>query len=206
MERSVSPILSDLDIQLFRLINNNADSMTPFGRALTLASHWGDWLFALSLVLLLLLRFRKMACYGLAAAAVTVSVSRQIGKLFWRDRPFTELEEVNQLLTHIDSNGFPSDHASAAAAISFIVFRFSRPIGALFIGAAAVVGFSRVWVGVHYPGDVLIGFAVGITCAFAVFKVLERLGLYELAVAWLRSWMVRDTDGSSPRSRSGKSL
>jgi undecaprenyl-diphosphatase len=203
-ERSVNPILSDLDILIFRFINDNANSITPIGRALTLASNWGDWLFALSLALLLI-RYRKMACFGLAAAAVTVSVSRQIGKLIWRDRPFTAMEDVNQLLAHIDSNGFPSDHAAAAAAISFIVFRFSRPLGSLFIGAAAVVGFSRIWIGVHYPGDVLIGFVVGVACSYAVFKLLDRFRLYEHAVAWLRHWTARDSDAPSTHSRSGKS-
>jgi len=199
----VSPILSDLDVLIFRFINDNANSMTPIGRALTRASDWGDWIFALMLVLLFI-RYRKMACYGLAAAAVTVSVSRQIGKLIWRDRPFAAMEDVNQLLAHIDSNGFPSDHAAAVAAISFIVFRFSRPLGSLVIGAAAVVGFSRIWVGVHYPGDVLIGFVVGVACSYAVYKLLERVRLYERAVAWLRISAARDAEASSSHSRNGK--
>ncbi|WP_181907278.1 phosphatase PAP2 family protein [Cohnella lupini] len=195
--------MSDLDIRLFQFINDNANGNTPLGHAFIRAADWGDWFFALSLVLLLF-RNRKMALYGMAAAALTVSVSRQIGKLYWRDRPFAELEEVNQLLIHIESNGFPSDHAAAAAAISVMLLRFSRPIGAIFIGAAAIVGFSRIWVGVHYPGDVLVGFAIGITCACVLFAVLERLRLYELVVGKLRAFAERDSKSHSP-SRGGKS-
>jgi len=190
-------MLVDLDIILFRLINDAADRTTPLGMLLTQASGWGDWLFAGSLALLLLVR-RKMALYGFAAAAVTVSVSRQIGKLAWRDRPFAELEEVNQLLHHIESNGFPSDHAAAAAAIAFMLLRFSRPIGSLALLLAAVVGFSRIWVGVHYPGDVAAGFAVGTACSFAVYAILERFRLYELAADRIRH-LFRPAAGGRPQ-------
>jgi len=57
--------------------------------------------------------------------------------------------------------GFPSNHAvnsAAAAAVLSVAYPAGAPVFAL---AAAVVGYSRVYVGAHYPGDVLAGFALG---------------------------------------------
>lgn len=57
--------------------------------------------------------------------------------------------------------GFPSNHAvnmAAAAAVLTVAYPAGAPV---FVGAAALVGYSRVYVGAHYPGDVLAGFLLG---------------------------------------------
>jgi undecaprenyl-diphosphatase len=64
---------------------------------------------------------------------------------------------------------FPSDHATASFAIAaaFLLHSLSRR-GALFLIAAAVICFSRVYVGIHYVGDVAGGTATGFAAAIAV--------------------------------------
>jgi undecaprenyl-diphosphatase len=66
---------------------------------------------------------------------------------------------------------FPSDHASAAFAIAFAVFIFDRRVGALFLGAATVIGTGRIVVGAHYPADVLAGALVGLGSAVLVTRL-----------------------------------
>jgi undecaprenyl-diphosphatase len=63
---------------------------------------------------------------------------------------------------------FPSDHATAAFAIAFTVLAFSRLVGFAFLATAVAIAFSRVLVGLHYPGDVLAGVAVGFVAAALV--------------------------------------
>jgi membrane-associated phospholipid phosphatase len=66
---------------------------------------------------------------------------------------------------------FPSDHASAAFAIAFTILLFDQAVGAIFLGAAAVVAVGRVVVGAHYPSDVLGGMLVAFGSALFVVRV-----------------------------------
>ncbi len=172
------------DYALFRSINDYANDTTLIGKSLVYASAWSDYFFFLSLVAFLFYRFR-MALYGFAAAGFTVVVSRLISLFYYRDRPFVEFE-VNQLLYHIESNSFPSDHAAAAVAIAVMLRLFSRRVGNLYLVLAAIVCFSRVWIGVHYPFDVLVGIVVGIAAALACYRILEITELYNKSMQLLR--------------------
>jgi undecaprenyl-diphosphatase len=65
---------------------------------------------------------------------------------------------------------FPSDHAAAAFAIAFAVFAFSRRAGAVFLAIAALIGLSRIALGMHYPSDVVAGMLVGLASAALVTR------------------------------------
>ena len=67
---------------------------------------------------------------------------------------------------------FPSDHAVAAFAIAFTVALVGgKRVGALFLAGASLVGITRVFVGLHYPGDIAGGALVGLVAALIVFFV-----------------------------------
>jgi undecaprenyl-diphosphatase len=86
---------------------------------------------------------------GLAAAALHPEL-----------RPF-QIEHLHVLVAHAPGQSFPSDHATASFAIAFAVLIFvSRRWGLLLVLAAALVGFARVYDGIHYPADVLGSLAI----------------------------------------------
>ncbi len=71
-------------------------------------------------------------------------------------RPFTSHPGVHPLIAHHPGQAFPSDHSTAAFAIALVVLVFlSWRWGAALLAGAVLIGFSRVYVGVHYPGDIL---------------------------------------------------
>src|SRR6266480_5529661 len=57
---------------------------------------------------------------------------------------------------------FPSDHASAAFGIAFALFFYDRLAGSIFLAAATFIGVGRVFIGAHYPADVVAGCLVGL--------------------------------------------
>ncbi|MGQ4490160.1 phosphatase PAP2 family protein [Streptomyces sp. SAS_281] len=70
---------------------------------------------------------------------------------------------------------FPSNHAALASAAAFALLLVSRRLGLVALAAAALMAASRVWVGVHYPHDVLVGFLVGALVALlATWPVRRR--------------------------------
>lgn len=69
---------------------------------------------------------------------------------------------------------FPSNHTAIAAAAAVALFVVSRRVGRIALVAAAAMGASRVWVGAHYPHDVVAGFVVGALVAYLAMIPLSR--------------------------------
>lgn len=120
---------------------------------------------------------RRGAVRGLAAIGLTSASANLLGKrLFSRRRPDWDMIGVplRRRVRMPASTAFPSGHSASAAAFAVAVSS-EVPAAALPLGAlAAAVGYSRVHTGVHYPGDVLAGFALGAACAAAVIAADRR--------------------------------
>jgi len=72
------------------------------------------------------------------------------------------------------SNSFPSGHAASAAAFATAASRTAPVLAVPLGGLAALVGFSRVHTGVHYPGDVVLGALLGSSCAQLTVHAIDR--------------------------------
>ncbi|MGY1437057.1 bifunctional phosphatase PAP2/diacylglycerol kinase family protein [Streptomyces reniochalinae] len=120
-------------------------------------------------------RARRGALRGLASVAVTSAVVNTLGKgAFGRSRPVLDDVPVIRRLKRLPtSTSFPSGHAASAAAFATGVALESRGWGAVVAPVAASVAFSRVYTGVHYPSDVLVGATLGVAAAFGVRAVLD---------------------------------
>ncbi|HUR73185.1 MAG TPA: phosphatase PAP2 family protein [Sporichthya sp.] len=109
-----------------------------------------------------------------AALALAVVLSRVAAALLPEQRPFTTHPELHPLLAHDPGQSFPSDHSLAAFGIAFAVGAFlSVRWGAGLLILALIVGFSRVYVGVHYPSDI-VGSALIAALAVATVVVISR--------------------------------
>ncbi|MFI8850374.1 phosphatase PAP2 family protein [Streptomyces sp. NPDC053499] len=120
-------------------------------------------------------RARRGVLRGLASVAVTSAVVNTVGKgAFGRARPLLDDVPVIRRLKRLPtSTSFPSGHAASAAAFATGVTLESRGLGAAVVPVAASVAFSRIYTGVHYPSDVLVGAALGTAAAFGVRAALD---------------------------------
>ena len=117
---------------------------------------------------------------ALLLAVITVAVTdpyvcRVLKPLIGRVRPCHVVEGARVLVGCTDSPSFPSAHAANAFGVAFVFAWFSRRSGVLYLMTAAVVAYSRVYVGVHYPLDVLAGAMVGIACGSLVVGVAASI-------------------------------
>lgn len=133
-------------------------------------THLGDggFLFiALTLLLFLPRKTRPLALRAALALLFSLLFTNILLKhLVARVRPFVVVEGLVALVTEKDPNSFPSGHTSAAFAFAFSqLFAVKKPATKLgLLVLAVVMALSRLYVGVHYPTDVLAGCGVGI-CA-----------------------------------------
>jgi diacylglycerol kinase family enzyme/membrane-associated phospholipid phosphatase len=112
---------------------------------------------------------RRAGLRGLAAiGGASFSASLVAKRLFPRRRPAAELLPVHRRLTkRPTSASFPSGHAASAFSFAAGVSMDDRRAGAVVFPLAALVGYSRVHTGVHWPSDVVAGAAIGVGAAYA---------------------------------------
>ena len=128
-------------------------------------------------------KWKLATASALGAAALGLVINQLIAKLLWdRARPFETHPTAHVWGGRSHDPSFPSDHSSAAFAIAFAIFLYDRLVGSLFLCAAALIAAGRVFVGAHYPADVLAGALVGLAAALIVARlgrpVIERLVSY----------------------------
>jgi len=107
-----------------------------------------------------------------AAALAGLGLAQVVGGFVDRARPYTTMANVHLLVDRTTDFSFPSDHATVAGAVAVGLLLANRTWGRLAIGAALLMAFTRVYVGAHYPGDVLAGLALGAATALAVHLVV----------------------------------
>lgn len=113
---------------------------------------------------------RRAALRGVASLAVASATVNTLGKgSVRRPRPVLDaVPVIRQLQRQPVTSSFPSGHAASAVAFATGVAFENKWWGLALAPVAASVAFSRVYTGVHYPGDVLAGAALGAGAAFAV--------------------------------------
>jgi len=118
-------------------------------------------------------RARRAAARGLAALLATSAVVNGPVKLaFPRRRPVMRRREVRRALR---SSSFPSGHSATSFAFASGVARELPAAAPLLLPLAALVAFSRVYLGVHYPSDVLAGAGIGTAVGLATRTAAMRL-------------------------------
>ena len=104
-----------------------------------------------------------------------------------RPRPWLTVEGLNFLVVENDPNSFPSGHTCAAFAAAGVWFRTlpRKWMQWTAVVLAALMGFSRLYVGVHFPSDVVAGCLVGLLCAWLAWLLYQAAEKRWGTIRWL---------------------
>lgn len=189
--------LLDLDKKLFLLFNGYHTLWLD--QVMYHMSNTYFWLPLHGLLLYLTyISFKKYSWVPLASVALAIGLANTITSeimkpIFLRLRPSHDpgLKDMVHIVNNYKGGlyGFASSHAAntfALAVFFFLLFETKYRYASLLFVWAAIVTYTRVYLGVHYPGDVLIGGAIGMICGWLCFLATKRI--------------LKTPEGNSPQS------
>lgn len=153
------------------------DWMNGFWTTVTMLGNGGWFWIVLALGLLIPKKTRLMGLTALIAMGIgALFVNVGLKNIVARTRPYEVIEGLRILVERQSDFSFPSGHSCASFASAFVYFRMApKKWGIPALILAALIAFSRLYVGVHYPTDVITGILIGILSALAAMALVRAV-------------------------------
>ena len=114
------------------------------------------------------------ALWAPVGALVALGVNQLLVHAWQEPRPYDVLSRISVLASRSSDYSFPSDHAVMAGAVAGGLLLVHRRLGAVALAAALLMAFARVYIGAHWPGDVVVGLVVGAAVVVGGFVAVRR--------------------------------
>lgn len=141
-------------------------------------THLGDAGLLFIILTALLLGFKKTRIYGAVCASAlaldVLSVNIIIKPLVARARPFTLRPDLLLLIAQPLDFSFPSGHTALAFAFASAIGAYSKKYQLWAYVLAGLIAFSRLYLYVHFPSDILVGAAIGLLCGYLARLIWRR--------------------------------
>ena len=164
----------DLSVLLWIQENLRVDFLTPFWKAVTFLGNGGWFWIALGIGLLCFKRTRGVGITLLAALVIGALVTNvALKNLVARTRPYDYSEGIKALLPPQSDFSFPSGHTCASFAAAYVCLKMlpgGWGIGAMIL--AGLIAFSRLYLGVHFPTDILGGLLIGLAAGWLACRMM----------------------------------
>lgn len=179
MLSSLNGIEYSLLIQLHNAATSSfLDSVMPY--VSNLGNLGAIWII-FSLFLLAKRKYRHIGIMCLAALLLATVIGEGLLKnIIQRPRPFLEFASIHPLIKAPSSFSFPSGHTASAFAAATVIARNLKKAAIPALTLAAAIAFSRLYLMVHYPSDILGGIILGIACGVCA----EIFGKIYLRLKW----------------------
>ncbi|MCD7782021.1 MAG: phosphatase PAP2 family protein [Methanosphaera sp.] len=170
--------LYQLDVAILEFINTTFHNVL-LDNTMQLISYFGLMGVGLLIAILFYIfsrkpKHRQVAVELVISLIVVYLVIELVKNIVLRPRPYEVLDTL-YVLTSVSDPSFPSGHTATATTISYVFYRnYGRKI--VFI-LPVLAGLSRMYLGVHYPSDVLGGFIIGMIISIICGYLIDRIGI-----------------------------
>lgn len=168
----------NIDLYIFNLINGFAGKWASLDYFAMFCAEYLAYVLVAILLLFLAINFKKywkMVLEAIVAAVVTRFILTDFIRWLWfRPRPFVALHFPPLINQSPLEASFPSGHASFFFALSTIVFYYNKKAGSLFYIGSFLIVIARVFVGIHWPSDVLAGALLGILMGYILNMLFRK--------------------------------
>lgn len=166
----------DVSILLFIQENIRSEAMNGFWKFITSLGDLGWFWIALSIALMIPKKTRKVGIASLISLLLGVLITNvTLKNLIARTRPFDLVDAIVPLIAKPHDFSFPSGHTCASFASALILYRMlPKKYGVPAVILAAMIGLSRLYVGVHYPTDVIGGFLAALLASTIVYYGMKK--------------------------------
>jgi undecaprenyl-diphosphatase len=168
--------IQSFDWGILNFINNYLHNPL-LDKSMVMLTSLGDrgliWIL-IAFALLITPKYRKIGFMTLCALAFSSILADEVLKqLIQRPRPFIIDPNVQLLITKPLSYSFPSGHTASSFAAAVILVRTEKKYRGYIISLASLIAFSRIYLFVHYPTDIIGGIIVGLLCSKIVFYFFD---------------------------------
>lgn len=177
-----------MNMELFGLINNLANKNGVLDGIMIFFSNYEPYIFMAVIVIVFILgikqkrfEYRKIAFSTVVITIINLIINLIIRSIFHVDRPFIH-NKVNLLVPHDTASSFPSNHATGTMSIALGLGKYNIILEIIMTILSIIVGFSRVYVGNHYPADVIGAYVIAFATSYIYnLKLRSKVeNLYEI--------------------------
>lgn len=170
----------NINLMIFRTINGLAYHNEILDKFMIFMSEYVPYIFMIVLSAMYIMglvkkniKMRNVTVDTFLIILINLFIGYVIGTIWYVPRPFVN-NKVNLLMPHTADASFPSDHAIGTMSIAVGIGRYSKIYGGLLGMLSIIIGISRVFVGHHYPADVLGGYAIVFMTSYLYDHLLRK--------------------------------
>ena len=170
--------ISEINNDLFRMINSLGKEFQFINLPMIIIAKYTVFFLAFFVIMFWFTKNKENKIMIICASIAFIlaeTMGKFAGLFHFNHQPFAVLSNTNQLIEKAVDNSFPSDHTILFFSFCMSFWLFKKGRWVIWILLAILVGVSRIWVGVHYPLDVLVGAFIGIVSSVLTYLTVPRL-------------------------------
>lgn len=178
----IMSLIQRLDNSILVLIKNSMHSVI-LDKIMVIITSLGNggviWIL-IAAVLIINKKYRNVGFIAIGALILATVLGEGILKhLVQRVRPSADIPAVNLLIAKPLSYSFPSGHTASSFAVAGVLAKYLKKYSLGFLGLASLIAFSRLYLYVHYPTDVVAGIILGLLCSKLVIYAFSKMKNYK---------------------------